>query len=761
MKTPSTRPQLRGMPALVLSSIALALAACLTSAASAQTVPPEPAAAPTDKKPAEGTAKPAADAKTDAKTDAAKPAQAVDKIEVKASASAYDARENDTATKIVVTSEEIKKYGDTQILDVMKRLPGVTVQNNQIRLRGLGAGYTQILIDGERPPPGFSIDNLSPDLVDKIEIIRAATAEFSTQAVAGTVNIIMKKKFSVSKRDLNAGYYSGTGYSSSNLSFTVADSAGKLAYSFGGYGGTGTNDSKFKGDSVGVDATGKKILDRVFTNANDGGNKYMGLYSTLAWTLGGGDSFTMNPSLNFYKYENKNSSRADYILGDTTIYPVSRGVSEGDGLSINNNANWIIKLKEGAKLDLKFNLGLGSNNNDNRNKSFNLADVQTLDRVTLSPFKDNRVSFAGKYSTPIVEGHALLAGWDIGLNRSNTKNDLTETNGAAAPVQTQEDYDAKIQKLAFFAQDEWNVTPNWSVYMGLRWEGIETTSSGNGVATTVNKSSVASPLFQTLWKFPDKSGRQVRLALTRTYKAPNTQSLVPRVFKSIVNTSTSTDYQTGNPDLKPELATGVDVAYEHFWAKGASMSISGSIRNLSDYNTRDTILVNDRWVNKPVNKGNAASKSIEFDAKFPLQSLVKEAPPIDFRFNMARNFSSIDEVPGPNNRLDQQTPFNATLGLDYRMNGGKVTAGGSYTFRSGGDVRTAITQSRYQTPKRDLDMYVLYKYTPKLQFRARFANILRQDSITSSTYFDAAGSTKSGSVNPSQMNIGASVEIKF
>ena len=64
----------------------------------------------------------------------------------------------------------------------------------------------------------------------------------------------------------------------------------------------------------------------------------------------------------------------------------------------------------------------------------------------------------------------------------------------------------------------------------------------------------------------------------------------------------------------------------------------------------------------------------EFDAKFPLQSLYTEAPPIDFRFNMARNFSSVDEVPGPNNRLDQQVPFNATLGLDYRMRGGMIVA---------------------------------------------------------------------------------------
>ena len=690
-----------------------------------------------------------------------KPAQSVDKIEVTASQLAYDARQDDTATKIVVNADEIKKYGDTQVLDVLKRLPGVTVLGNSIRLRGLGNGYTQILIDGDRPPPGFSIDNLSPDLIEKIEIIRAATAEFSTQAIAGTINIVMKKKYSVSQRTVNTGWYKGTGYTSKNLNTQLADTVGKLAFSVGAYGGNSTNDSTFKGDSVGFDPAGNKILERFTRSHNEGGNKFFGLFSTLAWTLAGGDSFTMRPSINAYRYNNKSNGQTDYLLGETTPYPISRGLNGGSGNTFSNNANLILKLAEGAKLDLKFNLVISDRDNNAFINSFDTRNVQTLERSTLGPGKDNSFSFAGKYSTPIVEGHSLVAGWDVGLNRNNSSTKLLETNVASAPIDTLEEYRANVQKLAFFAQDEWNVTPNWSVYFGLRWEGVQTTGSGNSIDTVKNRSSVASPLFQTLWKFPDKSGRQFRFALTRTYKAPDTLSLIPRVFKSTVNTSTAPDFQTGNASLKPELATGVDVAYEHFWAKGASMSVSGTMRNLTDYNSRSILFVANRWVNTPLNKGNATSRSIEFDAKFPLETIYKDAPPIDFRYNMARNFSRVEEVPGPNNRLDQQVPFNATLGLDYRMRGGMIVAGASTTFRSGGDVRITVNQSRYLTPKRELDMYVLYKQTPSLQFRLRMANILRQDTVNISTYTDAAGRTTASSTNPSAMNIGASVEVKF
>ena len=63
----------------------------------------------------------------------------------------------------------------------------------------------------------------------------------------------------------------------------------------------------------------------------------------------------------------------------------------------------------------------------------------------------------------------MLAGLDVGFNCITSASQVDETNVAAAPINTLEDYAASVRKYAFFAQDEWNVTPNWSVYFGLRW----------------------------------------------------------------------------------------------------------------------------------------------------------------------------------------------------------------------------------------------------------------------------------------------------
>ena len=114
------------------------------------------------------------------------------KVEVKARADDYDPRRDDTASKTVMTQDEILKYGDTNVRRAQARAGG-TVVGNSIRMRGLGNGYTQILVNGERPPPGFALDTVPPDQIERIEIIRAASAEFSMQAIAGTVNIVLKK----------------------------------------------------------------------------------------------------------------------------------------------------------------------------------------------------------------------------------------------------------------------------------------------------------------------------------------------------------------------------------------------------------------------------------------------------------------------------------------------------------------------------------------------------------------------------------------
>ncbi|MEY4123228.1 MAG: Vitamin transporter BtuB precursor, partial [Pseudomonadota bacterium] len=107
-------------------------------------------------------------------------------------------RRESTASKIVIGREEIERQGDSTVGEILKRMPGITMggvpgRGGGIRMRGLSQGYTQILLDGQRVPPGFSIESITPEMVERIEIYRAPTAETGAQAIAGTINIITRE----------------------------------------------------------------------------------------------------------------------------------------------------------------------------------------------------------------------------------------------------------------------------------------------------------------------------------------------------------------------------------------------------------------------------------------------------------------------------------------------------------------------------------------------------------------------------------------
>jgi outer membrane receptor protein involved in Fe transport len=77
----------------------------------------------------------------------------------------------------------------------------VTVAGSSVQLRGLGNGYTRLLLDGERAPAGFTIDSIAPETIERIEILRAANADMSTQASAGSINIVQKRTVSKAQRE--------------------------------------------------------------------------------------------------------------------------------------------------------------------------------------------------------------------------------------------------------------------------------------------------------------------------------------------------------------------------------------------------------------------------------------------------------------------------------------------------------------------------------------------------------------------------------
>lgn len=99
-------------------------------------------------------------------------------------------------------------------------------------MRGLGARYTQILLDGQRVPPGPSLDSLNPEQIERIEILRAPTAETGARAIAGTINIVTREGFKKRLNDLRVGAGFEHGRVMPGGSWTRNDVVGPLVYNF-------------------------------------------------------------------------------------------------------------------------------------------------------------------------------------------------------------------------------------------------------------------------------------------------------------------------------------------------------------------------------------------------------------------------------------------------------------------------------------------------------------------------------------------------
>jgi outer membrane receptor protein involved in Fe transport len=689
--------------------------------------------------------------------------QKIQQVEVKGAAASYDPRRDDTASKIVVNNEEIVKYGDTNVLDVLKRVPGVTVSSSgrggEIRMRGLGNGYTQILLNGERAPAGFDISSLSPEVIERIEVLRAASAEFSTQSIAGTINVVLKKSVKAAQRELKLGYGHGAAQNSPTASLQLSDKLGKLSYSFA----MNVFQNRFTNEPETIESffnpAGVMTGLRQSETPQDARISAVNLTPRINYTFGNGDTLTSQTFANWANFSQVEAGRIETLLGPIPAYPRLDQSMTNHNHVFREELNWVHKFESGAKLDAKLSgLYVGAGNSMYRFGGGNPAAVP-LRAFIESDAAIRGLTSTGKYTSSRFEGHALAFGWDGGYQTGDDRRLERDAAAPAVPLPGGDEfYESTVSRLAVYGQDEWNVTPAWSVYLGARWEGIRTTTEGNTYAQVKNNSSVLSPIAQTLYKIPGTKGDQLRLAVTRTYKAPNQQQIIPHRFTSVNNSQTEPD-SIGNPNLKPELALGIDASYEHYWAEGALLSASVSSRRITDYTRSLVVFDGARWVSTPTNSGNAKTYGVELEAKFPLKAVMETTTNLDLRASLSRNWSTVDSVPGPDNRLDGQTPLSATLGADYKT--GALTLGGSYVFKNGGFVRVSGNQISYQSVRRDLDLYALWKFTPKLQLRVATSNLLAQDVISQSSYTTAAGTQTSRTLSPVHRSVRATVEMKF
>ncbi len=702
---------------------------CAAIGAHAQTAAAPPAAAASAATPARGGASP--------------PSQRIEITGGRGSDS--EQRRQSTAAKIVIGREEIERQGDSTLGEILKRLPGVTIggapgRGGAIRFRGLGAGYTQILLDGDRVPPGFSLDSLSPDQIERIEILRAPTAETGARAIGGTINIITREGYTKKVNDIQFGTQLESGRPGFGGGITRND---KLNDNWTLNVSTSVRGSEQEYESR-TTTTDQDLATGVVTRQAEESNfavekkANVHLGTRAQWQGARGEMGFLAPFATASQGKIDRRSRIDQSVGvDPPAYDTATSHTDWRYSMLRLLGQWRHMLGDGLRAEWRGNGGESRSFNHTVRHEFGAVEALVDDTARI---RDRSLSAGLKLSKLLDNDHSLVGGGEIeAVRRQETRTSLRD--GMPLLTDFGENLQAASTRGALYLQDEWTINPNWAAHAGLRWEGITTRGTGEDGATPSNRSSVWTPLLHAVWKPDPQSRNQLRMSLTRSYKAPYMGQLLGRPSLSNrfpvpgANTPTSPD-RAGNPDLKPELASGVDIAVERYLAAGGVLSANLFYRRLTNYMRNVTTLETvswapvPRWVSRPQNIGDAITQGLELEAKFRLSEVMADAPPLELRSNLSVFRSRVKSVPGPDNRLDQQPDATANLGADYRFRALPLTVGGNLNVTPGYDTRIADEQTALVGLKRVFDVYALWRFQPGVALRLSASNLAPRDYLT-------------------------------
>ena len=662
-------------------------------------------------------------------------------------------RRESTASKIVIGREEIERQGDANLGEILKRMPGITLggapgRGGGIRMRGLSQGYTQILLDGQRVPPGFSVESLTPEMIERVEIYRAPTAETGAQAIAGTINIITREGRKGMPTELKVGSSFQGGFASPTASLVQYHDAEKWTANYtlsaNRYAVPDQSETHIERGGITRDRTSSSHYDRQGMNAT----------ARLQFKGEPGESLTLMP---FVAYS-QGSTPGQMWASQTNSQPTTATTQTDNHFMVARlNGQWKRKLSSDSNMEWKFNVGGWDSHSQSNQNSLNTSLLPSIHED--SRMQDRSVSLGGKYTNVMGGGHQWVSGTEVERVR-RTQTILGAYDFGTSSVNANSDLQASTMRYAIYSQDEWQLTPHWATHLGARYESL-TTEGATDTSDVTNRNSVFTPLLHAMWRPNPDSRDQVRMSLTKSFKTPSMPSLLARRTYSKDPSSPTSPDTIGNPNLKPEVATGLDVAVERYLPQGGVLSASAFHRRVQNLIRNVTRPDGSGYLSRPENISEAITEGIELEAKFRMDQWIADAPHIDLRNNLSFYRSRVLSILGPDNRLDQQPGMTANLGADYRLKSAPLTVGGNLNYNPGYNTRLSAEQLTTISQKRVMDLYGLWRVDGSTAWRVTLSNLDPRNYNTGSVYNGNGVTENSRTQNRSWTNVQILLEKKL
>ena len=409
----------------------------------------------------------------------------------------------------IITAEEIEAKQQTQVLDVLRSVPGVNIVQTgstggatSIYLRGTDTRHTLLLIDGieyrdASTIGGPSLANLTTDNIAQIEIVRGAQSVlYGSDAIGGVINIITKKG---SKQP--EGYISIEGGSYNTWTEKAGFSAGSKMVS--------SSFSVSRTDSDGFSAANEK----------DGNTEEDGFKNTTAsFNLGINPSEIFELNLNVHSSNAENEYDAygpvdgDYVQNSELLAGRMEGkVSLYGGL-------W--ELAIGASVTDKNRDSTGPNYYDDYEYNGKVTKLDMQNTIQL-----------GQY-------HTIVIGAETEKEELDSSSYLGDYSAWPNVTYTTFNYKEDSRNNALFLQDQFTIK-DLSAAIGVRYD--DHNQFGD----------------KATWRFAPTynitgTGTRLKGSIGTGFKAPSLYQLFGKL----------PPYKVGNENLKPEESLGWDLGIE-------------------------------------------------------------------------------------------------------------------------------------------------------------------------------------------------------
>lgn len=641
-------------------------------------------------------------------------------VTVNATGSEIDERRQSATQKTIIDRQGIEATGGLYVGEVLSKLPGIDAGipssdgSVALRSRGMVRDSVQVLIDGERPPGDarhalMIVARMPAGELERVEIMKGATAEFGSSTPV-TVNLVTNK----AKRNNALTFKAAGGMRGdepvAQLSMTKTGSSGPWSWSVPlslSQSRTPVEKTTIRQDASG----GVRTLWQ--NDSEQGRTEFSELFlgPKLNWKEGP-SSFSIWPMLFMAKGErNSLLTRDQYanpVLGTglaTVLQRNDREESDRRAARLRLEGE---TLASGSKLSGRLTLVDSEQNRDVTRSSAGSRSTESYRRA------EDEINAALRADRGWGDHVSAIGLEYISLKRSERQNYTGTFTG-------NDTFRAQEQQATLWLQDEWALAKVFTLTTGLRGESISLSADSPD-----KRFGILSPSLSGRWEFAE--GWLFRSSLGTGIKAPKLDEISNAPVRSTsINSPLEAD-RRGNPDLRPEKSTSLDVAIEHYWSNEIAVAgLNAYVRDTSDFVERRPVLEAGRWVERPYNEGDARHWGVELDGKIKTELLGLNGGSL--RTHLTLPHGMVEDKRLDLNRSAREVPcYIWTFGYDQTVT--SLSSNVGFLLQRTGKTRTDVPAEQWaETKTRSvLDAYWVRKVSRTVNLRLTMQNILGDDS---------------------------------